>query len=68
MLSCVHARLSRGWALTLHYVTGACHAYVGKETPMLSYMNIHGLLEELRDAADRSDKQGPRVRSLVPSP
>lgn len=48
-------------------VTGQCHAYVGKETPMNAYMNVHGMLEEMRDMAERTDKQGPRVMIVGPT-
>lgn len=48
-------------------VAGQCHAYVGKETPMNAYMNVHGMLEEMRDMAERTDKQGPRVMIVGPT-
>ncbi|KAH6588784.1 hypothetical protein BASA50_010490 [Batrachochytrium salamandrivorans] len=35
--------------------------YIGYETPMQSYLNVHLALEGLRDAASRSGENGPRV-------
>jgi len=48
-------------------VAGQCHAYVGKETPMVSYLAIHGMLEDMRSLADRTDKRGPRVAIVGPT-
>ena len=36
-------------------------AYVSKETPMLSYMNTHAILEERRKRAKLGENDPPRV-------
>ena len=35
--------------------------YVATETPMVSYLNMHLALEQLREQAKTMNKQGPRV-------
>lgn len=42
-------------------------AYVAKETPMTFYLNIHGLLEQLRESADSVGQRGPVVLVAGPS-
>lgn len=39
-------------------------AYVGGETPMMSYANLHFTLERLRQQAENSREKGPRVLIL----
>ena len=38
-------------------------AYISTETPMVMYLNLHMALEQMREQADKPDKQelGPRV-------
>ena len=40
-------------------------AYVSKETPMVTYVNTHAAMEQMRERADRDDTRGPRVRKLA---
>ena len=43
-------------------------AYVGKDTPMIIYSNIHNKLQEMRaQAAASATAKGPRVRDSSPS-
>lgn len=42
-------------------------AYVAKETPMTFYLNIHGLLEQMRDTAESIGSHGPVVLIAGPS-
>jgi hypothetical protein len=39
-------------------------AYIAEETPMMSYANLHFLLEKLRQHAEDDHSQGPRVLIL----
>lgn len=41
-------------------------SYVAKQTPMLTYANVHAALEQLRDQAVENESRGPRV--LVTGP
>ena len=57
------------WALKLHSLT-ALHlrgktevAYVSKETPMVTYLNTHAALEQMRQQAEHEGTHGPRVSS-----
>ena len=42
-------------------------AYVAKETPMTFYLNIHGLLEQMRDTAETVGNRGPVVLIAGPT-
>ncbi|KKZ62700.1 hypothetical protein EMCG_02909 [[Emmonsia] crescens] len=47
--------------------SGGCQVeYVAEETPMVEYVNIHGALETMREAAKTSGREGPRVLILGP--
>lgn len=56
-------------------ITGPCHAYIASETPMVTYANVHAVLESKRDAAvaasaaapDKPFVQGPRVLIAGPT-
>lgn len=39
----------------------AQHAYVSVETPMVTYLNIHAVLEKMREKAEALGGNGPRV-------
>jgi len=41
-------------------------AYISTETPMVMYLNLHMALEQMREQADKPDKQelGPRVKNM----
>jgi polyribonucleotide 5'-hydroxyl-kinase len=39
-------------------------AYVAEETPMLSYANLHFALEKIRQSAEDTQSNGPRVLIL----
>jgi polyribonucleotide 5'-hydroxyl-kinase len=47
-------------------VTNNARAYVANETPMLSYANLHALIEERRVFAQASGEEGPRVVLVGP--
>ena len=38
-------------------------AYTSTETPMVTYVNTHAALEQMRVKAESDDTRGPRVRS-----
>ncbi|XP_055382649.1 protein CLP1 homolog [Condylostylus longicornis] len=40
--------------------------YISKETPMVSYLNCHAALEQLRQSADENDSRGPVVMIVGP--
>ena len=40
-------------------------AYVGKDTPMIIYSNIHNKLQEMRAAAAAGTSKGPRVSDFL---
>ena len=42
-------------------VEGDCHAYVAEETPMVSYLNVHIVLEARRTKAKADKGYGPKV-------
>ena len=42
-------------------VEGDCHAYVAEETPMVSYLNVHIVLESRRAKARQDKGYGPKV-------
>jgi len=48
-------------------IEGECRAYVGEETPMNHYANVHLLLQKMRNKAKRENTEGPRVM-VVGSP
>ncbi|RAL59583.1 hypothetical protein DID88_006442, partial [Monilinia fructigena] len=48
-------------------VTGPCEEYTAEETPMVSYVNTHFALENLRDEAQKAGKVGPRVLVVGPT-
>ncbi|KAI6712011.1 hypothetical protein JHW43_005468 [Diplocarpon mali] len=48
-------------------VTGSCEEYTAEETPMTQYANTHFALEKLRDAAEQSGRDGPRVLIVGPT-
>lgn len=49
-------------------VTGRTEvAYVAKQTPMLSYVNTHYALEQLRQQAEKQSGRGPRVMVTGPT-
>ncbi|KAK2624488.1 hypothetical protein QTJ16_006438 [Diplocarpon rosae] len=47
--------------------TGSCEEYTAEETPMTQYANTHFALEKLRDAAEQSGRDGPRVLIVGPT-
>lgn len=48
-------------------VTGPCEEYTAEETPMVSYVNTHFALENLRNEAQKAGNDGPRVLVVGPS-
>jgi polyribonucleotide 5'-hydroxyl-kinase len=48
-------------------VSGSSEEYTAEETPMVSYMNTHFALENLRISAARSGLEGPRVLVIGPN-
>jgi len=46
---------------------GNCHAYLGKETQMASYIAVHNHLEQRRDEAKNISGDGPRVMVVGPT-
>ncbi|KAI9649677.1 Cleavage polyadenylation factor subunit clp1 [Ciborinia camelliae] len=48
-------------------VNGPCEEYTAEETPMVSYVNTHFALENLRTEAQKAGKDGPRVLVVGPS-
>lgn len=50
-----------------YYIMGQVEvAYISTETPMVMYLNLHMALEQMREQADKPDKQelGPRVKNM----
>lgn len=41
-------------------------SYIAKQTPMITYMNVHAALEQLRDQAAEKSIRGPRVMIAGP--
>lgn len=48
-------------------MTGSCEEYTAEETPMTQYVNTHFALEKLRDEAERTGGEGPRVLVVGPT-
>ncbi|KAM3069456.1 Cleavage polyadenylation factor subunit clp1 [Clarireedia jacksonii] len=48
-------------------VAGSCEEYTAEETPMVTYVNTHFALENLRAEASKAGKEGPRVLIVGPS-
>lgn len=48
-------------------MNGACEEYTAEETPMVSYVNTHFALENLREEAQKAGKDGPRVLVVGPN-
>ncbi|KAI6247730.1 mRNA cleavage and polyadenylation factor clp1 [Erysiphe necator] len=48
-------------------VKGECEEYTAEETPMIQYANTHFALEKLREKAEESSNDGPRVLVVGPS-
>ncbi|XP_077979250.1 polyribonucleotide 5'-hydroxyl-kinase Clp1-like isoform X2 [Glandiceps talaboti] len=42
-------------------------AYVSKDTPMVTYLNTHAALEQMRQQAERDESRGPRVMVVGPT-
>ena len=42
-------------------------AYVAKQTPMMTYVNIHAALEQLRNQATEQKGRGPRIMITGPT-
>lgn len=42
-------------------INGSCHSYIGGETPMISYFNIHNAIEGKRISVANTRESGPRV-------
>ncbi|XP_070566649.1 polyribonucleotide 5'-hydroxyl-kinase Clp1-like isoform X2 [Ptychodera flava] len=42
-------------------------AYVSKDTPMVTYLNSHAALEQMRQQAEREESRGPRVMIVGPT-
>ncbi|ATZ55803.1 Bcclp1 [Botrytis cinerea B05.10] len=48
-------------------VNGPCEEYTAEETPMISYINTHFALENLRSDAKKAGQDGPRVLIVGPN-
>ena len=56
------------WSGCTLEVSGQCgHSYVATETPMSSYLQLHGELDDRRNAALSTGMEGPRVLIAGPS-
>ncbi|KAL5265058.1 hypothetical protein ACHWQZ_G005964 [Mnemiopsis leidyi] len=48
-------------------ITGNCNSrYISKQTPMVVYLQTHGALQQMRNNAERDDKDGPRILVVGP--
>ena len=47
-------------------VTGNCSRYISKQTPMVVYLQTHGALQQMRNNAERDNKDGPRILVVGP--
>lgn len=45
----------------LSHLVGNFHTYTSRQTPMVTYMNVHAALEQLRNQAADNMGRGPRV-------
>ena len=45
---------------------GNCSRYISKQTPMVVYLQTHGALQQMRNNAERDDKDGPRILVVGP--